>query len=132
MPLTITALYAGVLTIIVLGLSFRAGAMRGKKRISIGDGGDMQLLEAVRRHGNAIEYVPLALILLGVLELNGASNAWLHGLGGVLVIARITHAIGLKADNIAHPLRAVGAGGTALMMVVAAGYAIWQFVSAAT
>ena len=74
MPLPITALYAGVLALILTWLSSGAGLMRGKTKIPYGDGGDAQLLEKMRRHGNATEYVPIAVILLGILELNGAGH----------------------------------------------------------
>lgn len=132
MLLPVTALYGGILTFILLWLSFGAGAMRGKAKISIGDGGNVELLEKIRRHGNAIEYVPMAIILIGVLEANGANAILLHVLGVVLIISRIAHPLGLKADNMGHPLRAIGSGGTALVMVVAAGYAVWQYVAAMT
>ncbi len=129
MAIPVTALYAGILAFILTWLSFKAGMMRGKTGISVGDGGNVSMLEAMRRHANAVEYVPLALILLAALELNGAGSTFLHVLGIVLVISRIAHAIGLKADHIGHPLRAVGAGGTTLVIVVAAGTAVWKSIS---
>ena len=127
MTVPITALYAGLCGLVLTWLSIKAGAMRGRKKISVGDGGDIEMLEAMRAHSNAVEYIPIGLILIGLIELNGANPIFLHVLGAVLVLTRIAHPLGLKADNMGHPLRAVGAGGTALMIVVAAGYAIWQF-----
>ena len=128
MTIPITALYASLAALVLTWLSFKAGTLRGKKKISVGDGGDVEMLEAMRRHANAVEYVPIALILIGVLELNGANTIFLHVLGALLVLARIAHPLGLKADNMGDPLRAIGAGGTALVIVVAAGYALWQVV----
>ena len=46
-------------------------------------------------------------------------------IGVLLIAARVAHAIGLKHDNIEHPGRTVGAGGTALITLAAAGYAFW-------
>lgn len=132
MIVPITALYAGILTLILIWLAFGAGAMRGKASVSIGDGGDIALLEKIRRHGNAVEYVPMAIVLLGIAELNGAGSIFLHVLGIMLVVARVAHPLGLKADNMGHPLRLVGAGLTTLMMVIAAVYVIWQGVTAMT
>ena len=132
MAVPITALYAGLTTLILFWLSFGAGSLRGKLRVSLGDGGNVELQEKIRRHGNAIEYVPMAIVLLGIAELNGAGATFLHVLGIMLVVARIAHPLGLKADNIEHPLRFVGAGLTALMMVIAAGYVIWQSITAMT
>ena len=132
MPIPVTGLYAGVLALILIWLSFGAGAMRGKAKVSVGDGGNIELLEKIRRHGNAVEYVPMAVVLLGIAELNGAGATFLHVLGIMLVVARIAHPLGLKADNMGHPLRLVGAGLTTLMMLIAAGYVIWQSVGAMT
>jgi uncharacterized membrane protein YecN with MAPEG domain len=130
MQVPITALYAGLLAIYAIWLSSRAGLMRGKTGVSILYGDNMELAEKVRRHQNFVEYVPLALILIGVLELNGGSPMFLHILGVLLIIARVAHAHGLFHDNISHPLRAVGAGGTALITAVAGIAAIWKSVDA--
>lgn len=128
MQVPITALYAGLLAIYSIWLSSRVGSMRGKTGISILHGDNMELAEKMRRHGNFIEYVPIALILIGALEINGSSPVFLHSLGAVLVITRVAHAHGLYHDNIRHPLRAVGAAGTALVTVVAGIAAIWKSV----
>ena len=130
MSLPITALYAGILMIFALALSFKAGGFRGKSRISVlfGEPVNMDLAERVRVHQNFLEYVPMAIILMGILELNGGNATFLHVFGVVLIVARIAHAIGLKHDNMAHPGRAIGAGGTALISLVAALYAIWMVV----
>lgn len=126
----ITALYAGVLALMVGVLGFQVGAVRSRTGISILHGDDMELAEKIRRHANFTENVPLALILIGVLELNGASGLLLHGLGTALVVARIAHPLGLHHDNMRHPLRGVGAGLTFLVTTIAALVAIWQFASA--
>ena len=130
MPIPITALYAGVLTLIVGYLGFQVGSLRGSTGISIFHGDNMELAEKIRRHANFTENVPLALILIATLELNGFSPLLLHGLGIVLVLGRIAHPIGLHHDSIQHPMRAVGAGSTFLVTGIAALAAIWSFVSA--
>lgn len=131
MQLPITALYAGVLAIFALVLSARAGSYRGKTGVSVlyGDPINWELAQRVRAHQNFLEYVPVLLILLGISELNGASSTYLHSIGALLVIARIAHAIGLRHDNMAHIGRLIGAGGTALLTLVAAVYAIWMVVA---
>jgi uncharacterized membrane protein YecN with MAPEG domain len=120
----ITALYAGILGLMAIALSFFPGSLRGKKKISIGDGGDPELLLAMRRHGNFVEWVPLTLILIGLLELGGVSAAVLHVMGAALVVSRVCHAVSLKADTIEGIGRAVGAGGNALVLLVASLWAI--------
>jgi uncharacterized protein len=125
----ITALYAGLLTLIAIFLGAAVGAMRGSTGISILHGENMELATRIRRHANFTEAVPLALILLAALELNGASPALLHGLGIALVVARIAHPLGLHHDNIRNPLRGIGAGGTILVSLIAALMLIWGFFS---
>ena len=126
--MAITAFYTGILIIIGSVLAGMAGAGRGKNGLSIGWGDDLEFGARVRRHGNFTEHVPLTLIAMALIEAGGASTTLMHVLGVGLVLARIAHPIGLRHDNISHPLRAVGAAGTLLITLVAGGVAIWQFV----
>jgi uncharacterized membrane protein YecN with MAPEG domain len=120
----ITALYAGLLGLVSMGVAFVAGSMRGKKNIIIGDGGDREMLVAMRRHANFVEYVPLALILIGVLELNGVRATVLHALGAALLVGRLAHAFGINAEKMQSPGRFVGATLTMLVTAVASVWAI--------
>ena len=125
----ITALYAGLLALIVILLGGLIGPLRLRANISILHGNDMVLATAIRRHGNFTESVPFALILLGFLELNGASPGLLHGLGIALLVSRIAHPLGLKHDNVRNPLRGIGAGGTTLVTLIAGVMLIWGHFS---
>ena len=116
----ITGLYAGMLALIGLFLWLRVSGLRMQARVSTGDGGNATLGDRIRRHGNFAEHVPLALILLGILERDGARPAILHALGATLVVARILHPLGLRHDRIPHPLRAAGAFGTFAVTLTAA------------
>ena len=98
--LHVTALYAGILGLLAVALSLAVGKLRGETKIPIGDGGNPDLLLAMRRQANFLENVPLLLVLFGVLELNGVGAVALHSMGSVLVVARIAHAVGLKGDTI--------------------------------
>ena len=122
----ITALYAALLAVVFAWLSFKVGAARGRTGISILHGDDMQLAEAIRRHANFVEHVPIALILMGLIEINGGSAVLLHIVGALLVICRIAHPLGLHHDRMQHPLRMVGAGGTFLIILVLGLVALWQ------
>ena len=88
--LTVTMLYGGSLALWFLVLSARVVGRR-RAGIASGDGGDTLMLRAIRGHGNFAEYVPLALILLAALELNGTSLLVLHGLGIALLAGRLLH-----------------------------------------
>jgi len=127
MAVPITALYLAVFAVFSVVLALGCGVIRGREGISIGDGGRADLHLAMRRHGNFIENVPFLMIMFAALELNGASAGLLHGLGITLVVARALHALGLKADSIQSIPRAIGAGLTILITLVAAGSLAWQF-----
>ncbi|WP_231757557.1 MAPEG family protein [Microbulbifer elongatus] len=124
----ITALYGGLCALLVIALAFNVVRFRRGKKVGIGTGGDKAGAVLVRAHANAIEYIPLALILLLVAEINGVSAVWLHCLGGALVFARILHAIGLVGGKGGyHPGRF---GGTALTWLVIIILAVVNIVSA--
>lgn len=94
--LAISGLYAGLLTILVIILAFRVIGQRRQHRVGIGDGGHDSLARAIRVHGNAIETIPLSLLLLFALEMNHANPLSLHIFGTLLVVGRVLHAWGLS------------------------------------
>ena len=63
----ITGLYVALGALLVLILSARVSARRMSQRIGLGDGDDRELRKRIRVQANAIEYLPLALLLLGAL-----------------------------------------------------------------
>ena len=77
----ITGLYTGLTIILAIILGAGIGFYRGQKKISVGDGGDPEVLLRMRRHGNLVETAALTLLAMAIIELNGAPNALLHGLG---------------------------------------------------
>ena len=95
----VTALYAAILIIIYLYLSFNVAQTRMSKKIGLGDGEDEELKRAIRMHGNFSEYVPMILVLFIVLELNGTSDKVIHVLGSILIIARLLHVWGLSISS---------------------------------
>jgi uncharacterized membrane protein YecN with MAPEG domain len=115
MLVPITALYAAPLALVGLVLAARAGAQRGKLKIAVGDGGHDQLLQNARAHANYTEYVPLILVLMALLELNGAGAGWLHSIGGGLLAARIAHPFGI--GSVSSPARFFGAALTMLALL---------------
>ncbi len=95
MSLTVTGLYAGSLALWFLVLSYRVVGRR-RAGISLGDGGDPGMLRVVRGHANFAEYVPLALIMLAILELGGTPLIVLHVLGLALLAGRLLHGYALS------------------------------------
>jgi len=126
----VTALYAGLLGLMAIAIAFKAGRLRGQLNIPLGDGGNRDMLLAMRRHANFAEWVPLALVLIGLLEMSGVSRTAIHALGGGLFAARACHALGLRADTMQGTGRLVGAAGTALIVAISSVWLIYRFVGA--
>ncbi len=96
----ITSLYASLLSLLIVKLSLSVIKLRIKNRISVGDGGNEELQLAIRTHSNGLEYIPITLLLLLMLELNGAPKILIHIFGITLLVGRIFHAVGLPAKNL--------------------------------
>lgn len=93
--MSVTPLYAALLTLWFLVLSAVVIRHRGKG-VSLGDGDDPALQRAIRGHGNFAEYVPLALVMMAVLEVSRTSIYLLHGLGIALLAGRLLHGYALS------------------------------------
>lgn len=77
-------------------------------------------------HANAIENLPLALLLLMLLEMHGIPAHWLHGLGATLVVARVLHAWGFSRRKGPSFGRFFGTIATWLMMLAMALMLLWR------
>ena len=94
----IVMFYAGLNALIALVLALRVVRLRSTTKTDLGTGGHPALERAIRAHGNFIEYVPLILVLLLLLELSGLGAIWLHVMGIALTLGRILHAWGLSTN----------------------------------
>jgi len=115
---TITAFYAALQGIVMIALLIPLGRLRAQTNVSLYDGGNPALGAAIRRHANWTEYVPFALLLSALMELNGASPGLLHGLGIALLAARIAHPFGIDPTQMRRPLRGIGAGVTMIVITI--------------
>lgn len=118
MSLKITNLYVLPLGLIWFALWLGVSSARSELNCSIGDAGNAALLQKIRRHGNFIEWVPFALVLMILAEAQGTGALWLHAAGALLLIGRIAHPFGLAIDNAGHPLRYVGNGTNMLAVLI--------------
>lgn len=91
----ITAVFAALLAMIQIAFTMRVIGLRFSSHISLGDGGNDELLKRMRAHGNFVETVPMALMLLLLNEMSGTGVNILYGLGGTLVVARLLHYVGV-------------------------------------
>lgn len=120
--LIVTPLAAGLLAILFMLLSSLVVRLRRRDSVGIGHGASKDLRRAIRVHGNFAEYVPLALIMLALVEGSGMMPGWLVWLlGGTLVVSRILHAIGLSGSAGMSMGRFGGTALTLLFLLVAGG-----------
>jgi uncharacterized membrane protein YecN with MAPEG domain len=94
--LVVTAFFASVLALMFIKLTWQVVGLRRKNKGSLGSGDVDELNRAIRAHGNFAEYVPLALFLMGALELNGASLLLVAFFGLLLLMGRYFHAKGMQ------------------------------------
>jgi len=102
---TITPIYAALLAVLFIVLSFRVIFIRRGERISLGDGENPALNARIRVHANFAEYTPIALILILLIELQGGGALLLHALGLSLLVGRAAHAYGVSKHPQVMPLR---------------------------
>ncbi len=110
----VTLLYAGILGLLsvllanqVLYVRLRASSMPKWKPD-----------HALRVQANFVENVPLALVLLYLVEVSGVGPLVIHLLGGALVLFRLLHAWGMSRNEGASYARLIGAQGTFLLISV--------------
>jgi uncharacterized membrane protein YecN with MAPEG domain len=119
----LSALYAGLLALLLLLLAARVSLLRSKLNVGTGHGNDASLARAIRVHGNAVEWILPMLALFLIAEIDGASRGFLHVCGATFVIARIGHAVGLSRTWKASSGRFWG---TAASWLVIAALAVWN------
>ena len=94
----ITALYAAPLAILFLWLSIRVIGTRRSELIGLGDGGNKSLMKRMRAQANCAEYVPIGIVVLALVELQGGPAPLVHALGATLLIGRLLHGWGFSAS----------------------------------
>lgn len=99
--LPITSFYAAVFGLVLVPLTVAVGLRRIKTRIPFLAGGDEALLRRTRAHANFLEYVPFALLLMGLAELNAAPATFMHAVGATLLLARTVHYVTLIHQPVA-------------------------------
>ena len=114
---SISLAIAAVFGLLHVIFTLRVGHYRFKSKISLGDGGDRELRNRVRAHGNFIENVPIALLLILLNDLDGAQDSTLVAMGSILLASRLTHyltIVTLRLPWILRPLSMLGTLGTIL------------------
>jgi hypothetical protein len=121
---------AGLLGLLAVLLTVYVGRLRGKKKISLGDGGDPEMIAAIRAHANLIETAPFGLLLIYMAS--DFYGFWTTAaLSALLLLARLLHAGGML--GVIPQGRFLGATGTtfvlayASILLVIAGFNLRQY-----
>lgn len=105
----IVGFYIGLNALILVWISAATAKLRGKYKISIGDGGNKHMLRIMRGHANAIENMGIVLLLLLAMAALGTPPLVLHGFGLVFTFSRFIHAWHFIQDDAARWQRFYGA-----------------------
>lgn len=113
-------LYAALNAFILLWLTGATALVRRKHMVLIGDGEVDHLRRTMRGHANAIENIPVMLVLLGFSAALDAPAAAIHVLGGAFTFGRVVHAWHFTHERAAQWQRATGFGLSILTLAAAA------------
>jgi len=111
------ALYSALNLLIVLVLAANVSRNRRRAKTSLGTGTDPQLEQAMRAHGNGVEYVPLALFALYLVSAVGYPAIAIHALGIALTLGRFVYSYGLLTSPGPSMGRLLGTGLTWLVLL---------------
>lgn len=119
--MTVTMVTAGILALLLLFLAGYVIAGRVRFKIDLGDGGNVAMRQRIRAQANFAEYVPMALILMALMETASVGPRWLIiAMGATLVLARLWHAQGLLSTPGVSAGRFAGTNLTGLVLLVGA------------
>jgi len=111
------AMFVAVNALLLFILAFKVSLLRLKLKISLGDGGNSTLNNAMRAHGNGLEQFPIFALLLLTLTLLGTSQLIIAIFGVSFTAARLFHAYGML--EISFPARRIGATATYILQLAA-------------
>ncbi len=118
-------LWIGLNALFLIYISLRVGRVRTRLKIGLGDGGNDEMIRAIRTQGNYVEYAPLALLGLLALAVSGQGTVAIHAIGALFLAARVAHLLGLGA-GVWPAGRFVGTAGTLVTLLATAGLLIWR------
>ena len=124
----ITPLFIAIFALIYIVLSVGVIRLRLAAGIGLGSGDNADLERSVRAHANFAEYVPLALLLLWSLETISYDSRLAFILGCVLLVARISHMIGIRDPERFMFMRKIGIVATFAVLLIGSLRLIWHYL----
>jgi uncharacterized protein len=128
---SITSAYLGLLALLYVVLGLQVSRLRQGNKVLFGDGGNIKLRSAIRAHANFVEYVPIIVLMVAMLEMSGMSVMRVHLLMGALLVARLLHPLGMYVGPRTLQFQICRVGGislTLLVLLAAALLLLWRFL----
>ena len=126
----ILPLYAALLALLFFYLSIRTIGLRRRLKIGIGVSDSHEMLRAMRVHSNFAEYVPLTLLLIYLVEVQGAASWFVHALGLCLLLGRTVHAYGLSQVKEKFVYRVSGMAMTFTTLLLCSAFLVYNYFAA--
>lgn len=120
----VSLLYAGLLALLSVLLANQVLYVR----LRPGKEPEWRADATLRTQANFVENVPLALLLLYLLEVGGIGSAAVHGFGGALLACRLLHAWGMSRYPGANYPRLIGAQGTFVVLSAMGAAAVYLYL----
>lgn len=126
----ILPLYAALLALLFFYLSIRTIGLRRRLKIGIGASDSHEMLRGMRVHSNFAEYVPLTLLLIYLVEVQGAASWFVHALGLCLLLGRAVHAYGLSQVKEKFVYRVSGMAMTFTTLLLCSAFLVYNYFAA--
>ena len=85
----------------------------------MGDGGNPRLIARMRAQLNFAEYVPVVLILIGLIEAAAGTQLWLWVVAVIFILGRVAHGFGMDGWSLGRTL------GTATTFIIMIGLGLY-------
>lgn len=120
LSIPITSIFALCFILLIIYLALQVVKNRRKHKVGYGDADNKELCKAIAAHSNAVENIPLALLLFLMLEVNQLDQTLLIVIGCALLLARLLQAFGLTKSMTTSFGRTYGTMFTWILMILMA------------
>ncbi|MEM6780543.1 MAG: MAPEG family protein [Pseudomonadota bacterium] len=124
----VVGLYAAIFGISLSILYLKVVQQRRTHKVSLGDGGNDDLMKARSVHSNFVETIPFLLILMTLLEMNGYQDWVIHAFGLLAILGRKFHIIGIYRLSSVLPFRVMAGVLTLTLILAASGMLLFKYV----
>ena len=122
---SVTIFYAGIFGLLLLVLSLNIFREWVHVATGVRSESEERWKRSERVQRSFVEFVPMCLMLIFLIEVHGAPKEILHGMGLGLLFARVLHAYGMGNGKLANVFRVVGTQVTFLVLMVSSLAAIY-------